>query len=346
MVATLAAGLLAAVVSPERHLSEGLAPPSPPPASFNKQVDWYVLLYVLGPLYALVMIGVLWNVCCSGRGGGTDSSNTTQLTLTDGGVSTSIFTYRTVDRGKSALFGQSGGGRFSLGAIEKSIRMAFLRKVYGILATQLLVTMGLIILFLGLAFENFDPMARTPFYDGVSSHYWVTLVALIPLIALICVLQCVKNTYPINYVVLFLFTAVEGCVLGIICISYFAAGYGDQVILAAALTFGIFIALTLYTLQSRIDWSFLGPILFVSLFVLFFWSFFTFWLVGVDDGFRWQQILSLIFALVFVGFIVYDTHMIMKHFGVDDYVIAAIELYLDVINLFLFLLRALSGGRN
>ena len=74
-------------------------------------------------------------------------------------------------------------------------------------------------------------------------------------------------------------------------------------------------------------------------------SFYTFWLVG--DSFRWQQILSLLFALIFVGFIVYDTHMIMKHFGLDDYVIAAIELYLDVVNLFLFLLRALSaGGRN
>ena len=35
---------------------------------------------------------------------------------------------------------------------------------------------------------------------------------------------------------------------------------------------------------------------------------------------------------------------IMKHFGVDDYVIAAIELYLDVINLFLFLLQLLTGA--
>ena len=115
----------------------------------------------------------------------------------------------------------------------------------------------------------------------------------------------------------------------------------EQVLLAAALTAGIFLALTAYTLQSRIDWSFLGPMLWASLFILFFWSFFTFWLVGVGDYFRWQQILSLIFALVFVGFIVYDTHMIMKHFGVDDYVIAAIELYLDVINMFLYVLQCL-----
>eukprot|EP00962_Isochrysis_galbana_P039590 scaffold14217_cov120-Isochrysis_galbana.AAC.4 len=64
------------------------------------------------------------------------------------------------------------------------------------------------------------------------------------------------------------------------------------------------------------------------------------------NGFRWQMLLSLFFALIFVGFVIYDTHMIMKYFGVDDFVIAAIELYLDVINLFLFLLQFLAGSSD
>lgn len=171
------------------------------------------------------------------------------------------------------------------------------------------------------------------------------LVALIPLIALICVLQCVKNSYPWNYIVLFAFTIVESCVLGIICSLYFGACYGDQVIMAAALTLGIFLALTAFTLQSRYDWSWLGPGLCAALFILFFWSFFTFFLMPYN-GFRWQMLLSLLFALIFVGFIIYDTHMIMKYFGVDDFVIAAIELYLDVVNLFLFLLQFLAGSSD
>jgi hypothetical protein len=114
---------------------------------------------------------------------------------------------------------------------------------------------------------------------------------------------------------------------------------------AAALTLGIFLALTTFTLQSRYDWSWLGPVLFAGVFILLLWSFFTFWLMPFN-GFRWQMVLSLLFALLFVGFIIYDTHMIMKYFGVDDFVIAAIELYLDVVNLFLFLLSFLSGSSN
>lgn len=40
-------------------------------------------------------------------------------------------------------------------------------------------------------------------------------------------------------------------------------------------------------------------------------------------------------ALIFMGYIVYDTHMIIKTYGLDEFVWAAVALYLDVINLFL-----------
>ena len=45
--------------------------------------------------------------------------------------------------------------------------------------------------------------------------------------------------------------------------------------------------------------------------------------------------------------IIYDTNNIMKHYGVDDYMIAVIELYLDILNLFRYLLLLLSmSGRT
>jgi len=54
-------------------------------------------------------------------------------------------------------------------------------------------------------------------------------------------------------------------------------------------------------------------------------------------------------ALLFSGYILYDTSVIMHHMGPDDYVMAAISLYLDIINLFLYLLeilRMLQGGSD
>ena len=42
------------------------------------------------------------------------------------------------------------------------------------------------------------------------------------------------------------------------------------------------------------------------------------------------------------GFIIFDTHMIMTRVSPEEYVIATIELYLDIINLFIQILRILS----
>ena len=59
----------------------------------------------------------------------------------------------------------------------------------------------------------------------------------------------------------------------------------------------------------------------------------------------WQAF-AIIGTIVFCGFIIYDTNNIMRYCGVDDYIIAAIELYLDVVNLFLFILQILSLTGN
>jgi len=50
--------------------------------------------------------------------------------------------------------------------------------------------------------------------------------------------------------------------------------------------------------------------------------------------------------VTFDRFILYDTHQIMNKLGTDDYIIATIELYLDILNLFLFILQLLGGGRD
>jgi FtsH-binding integral membrane protein len=61
------------------------------------------------------------------------------------------------------------------------------------------------------------------------------------------------------------------------------------------------------------------------------------------------MVFALLGALLFCGYILFDTSMILHHYGPDDYIMAAIALYLDLINLFLYmleLLRMLQGGDN
>jgi FtsH-binding integral membrane protein len=52
--------------------------------------------------------------------------------------------------------------------------------------------------------------------------------------------------------------------------------------------------------------------------------------------------------LVFSGLLVFDTWRIVRsgQYGKDDYVPAAVAIYLDLLNLFLAILRLLSRNRN
>jgi FtsH-binding integral membrane protein len=48
-----------------------------------------------------------------------------------------------------------------------------------------------------------------------------------------------------------------------------------------------------------------------------------------------HTVLAVFGAFLFSAFIVYDTQMIMKHLHAEEYIVGVINLYLDIINLFL-----------
>lgn len=49
-------------------------------------------------------------------------------------------------------------------------------------------------------------------------------------------------------------------------------------------------------------------------------------------------------AIVFCGYIVYDTDNLIKRYTYDEYIWAAVALYLDIINLFISLLTILRAA--
>ena len=53
-------------------------------------------------------------------------------------------------------------------------------------------------------------------------------------------------------------------------------------------------------------------------------------------------------VMIFSGLLVFDTWRLLRSgtYGQDDYVLAAVAIYLDLLNMFLFILSLLTGGRN
>merc|ERR1712048_325189 len=119
------------------------------------------------------------------------------------------------------------------------------------------------------------------------------------------------------------------------------------------MTAAIFSLLTAYACTTKTDFTGMGPYLFAALFGLIMFGLFVMIFSWIWPGMYSiaHMIYAALGAILFSFYIVYDTQLIVggdhkKHqFSVDDYAFAALDLYLDIINLFLMLL-SLFGSRK
>jgi FtsH-binding integral membrane protein len=147
-----------------------------------------------------------------------------------------------------------------------------------------------------------------------------------------------KKDVPANYILLGLFTFVESIMVGVITTFYTV----PSVLQAFAMTCAVTVALTLYTFQSKRDFSSWGAGLFSCLWILI--------IAGFMQMFFASEAMNLAIgvggAILFSLFIIFDTHMIMHRVSPEEYIIAAIDLYLDILNLFLHILRIMGERKN
>jgi len=220
--------------------------------------------------------------------------------------------------------------------LEPIWRKAFIGKVYTLLCMQIAITFLISFAMMQFGGYEFYVWSRT---EGA----WTRLYALFASIGLIVAMFCYKSRYPLNLVMLFSFTCVMSYTIGMVTTAYAAAGMQHIVIEAFAITSLVFVALTVFTIWSKIDFSFLGMILPILLFTLIIWGFFG---MFAFQSFAFQQVYALGGCLIFSLYVLYDTWMITQILSYDDYVLGAVNLYLDFINLFLFILQCLTTGRR
>ncbi|KAJ1868922.1 hypothetical protein GGI01_000630 [Coemansia sp. RSA 376] len=214
----------------------------------------------------------------------------------------------------------------TVGQSDISIRHAFIRKVYTILTIQLLATTAF-----GAYLRHVD--ATSGF---LLRHVWTVYAAMLGTFISLAALWWKRHSHPANIAFLSVFTFFEAYVLGAA-----TAFYKDSIVAQAlAITLGLFIVLTLFAMQSRYDFSKLGSILFFSLWAVILVGFVQ---IFLPFNRTFDLIMAVVIALVFCGYILYDTHMIMNRLSPDEYIIASLDLYLDVINLFLAILRILNN---
>jgi len=207
-------------------------------------------------------------------------------------------------------------------------RATLVRRTYSLVLVSVLVTM------VGVSF-------------GLSQPNLMQAVARHPFIAFFCALAPLllatrkKAEFPMNIGLVLLFNFVMG-----VMISPTLFFYGRQqpglIGQAAVLTIGAFGILTLYAFVSRRDFSAWGSFLIVGLWVLIGTMLLNFFFQNATVD-LW---LASVSVLLFSGLLIFDTWRLRNMYGPDQYVGASVQIYLDLLNIFMALLRVLGNRRS
>lgn len=200
--------------------------------------------------------------------------------------------------------------------------------------TYLLVLGGVVLTVIGVGFTMTQPalmalVARHPFLSF--------LFTLAPLF----MAQRAKDRYPANIGLTLLFTFTIGVWISPI-MAYYATTQPGVIGQAGALTLSAFTVLTAYAWISKRDFSAWGSFFVVGLWVLIATSLLNMFFKN-ESASLW---LSGMTVLVFSGLLIFDTWRIRNVYGPDEYVDAAVSIYLDLLNMFMAILHLLGGRRD
>eukprot|EP00933_Yihiella_yeosuensis_P005970 TRINITY_DN110590_c0_g1_i1.p1 TRINITY_DN110590_c0_g1~~TRINITY_DN110590_c0_g1_i1.p1 ORF type:complete len:295 (+),score=23.56 TRINITY_DN110590_c0_g1_i1:96-887(+) len=233
-------------------------------------------------------------------------------------------------------------GKMELCTASGPIRRGFIRKVYGILSVQILVT-------LAIAAPMNLYLDRNWMVNNMALYNVAKLMPLVVLLGTLCCCKEKMREFPWNYLILAAITVSLAFTTGFFSIMYTTSSF----LLALGVTAFVFLGLSAYATFTKTDFTGMGPYLCAVLL-----SF-----VGVQAVLGLMQMFGAVMpswvhtaiacggVVLFSCYIVYDTQMIVggahkqASFTVDDYAMAALTLYLDIINLFLYILQ-LVGNRN
>ncbi len=144
------------------------------------------------------------------------------------------------------------------------------------------------------------------------------------------------------------YSILNGVTLSIIFLAYTMSSITSVFFITA----GTFAAMSLIGLFTKADLTSLGKILFMALIGLIIATLVN--VFFIKSG-MFSLIVSYIGVLIFVGLTAYDTQKIKKMLIMADNMseegqkialLGSLSLYLDFINLFLYLLRIFGGNRN
>jgi modulator of FtsH protease len=149
-----------------------------------------------------------------------------------------------------------------------------------------------------------------------------------------------REVQGLNFVLLYGFTFVTGLAISPVISLLMTAGYSGIVYQALFITAGMTLALSAYAWTTKRDFSGFAPYLFVAVIGLF--------IVGILNIFLHSTILYMVYlyagVVIFSFYLIFDVQRVRKYQDtVGNAIALTISIYLDILNLFMFILQILMS---
>ncbi|XP_060128090.1 protein lifeguard 2 [Zootoca vivipara] len=222
---------------------------------------------------------------------------------------------------------------------DRSVRRVFIRKVYSILLLQLLVTVAIVALF------TFCEPVRT-YIQANPAWYWASYAVFFITYLILACCSGPRRYFPWNLILLSIFTLSMAYLTGMLS-SYYNT---KSVLLCLGITALVCLSVTLFSFQTKYDFTSCQGVLFVMLMVLFFSGI----ILAILLPFKYvpwlQAIYAVLGAIVFTMFLAFDTQLLMGNrryaMSPEEYIFGALNIYLDIIYVFSFFLQIFGSSRE
>ena len=211
--------------------------------------------------------------------------------------------------------------------IQQKIRLGFIRKVYGILLFQLLLTT--LIVFLTIRYRILSEFLLS----NPAFLYLCIAGVLFTEIPIICCRSAAQKV-PLNYILLLIFTICESFLVAHTTLYYEPL----SVLICAGLTLAVVIALTFYAIFTKTDLTVCGGALAALSIISIILT-----IIGIFYSSLFYHTLISPFGVFLSSlYLIYDVQLVVgknKVFlSTDSYIIGALMIYIDIIVLFLKIL--------
>ncbi|XP_008254652.1 protein lifeguard 2 isoform X2 [Oryctolagus cuniculus] len=222
---------------------------------------------------------------------------------------------------------------------DQKVRRVFIRKVYTILLIQLLVTLGVVALF-----TFCDPVKD--YVQANPGWYWASYAVFFVTYLTLACCSGPRRHFPWNLILLTVFTLSMAYLTGMLS-SYYNT---TSVLLCLGITALVCLSVTIFSFQTKFDFTSCQGVIFVLLMTLLFSGL----ILAILLPFQYVPWLHAIYAVlgagVFTLFLAFDTQLLMgnrRHsLSPEEYIFGALNIYLDIIYIFTFFLQLFGTNRD